>query len=468
MKRTKIVATISDKRCEPDFLKQLIEAGVNVVRLNTAHLDHESALYIIKNVRSVDDKVAILIDTKGPEVRTSRYGEEISTEEGELITVVGNPEGKSGNHILYVSYPHLTRDIPVGTCVLIDDGDISLKVIEVLKDSLLCKVENGGIIKLRKSVNFPGIKLELPSITQKDKEFIDFAVEHEIDFIAHSFVQSANDIFEIRTQLDVKKSPIKIIAKIENQIGVDNIDEILNEADGIMVARGDLGIEIAAEKIPGIQHQLVRKCIRMKKPVIIATQMLHSMIQNPRPTRAEISDIAAAIYERADAIMLSGETAFGPYPVEAVNVMTRVANEVEQQLDHLPFSNVTPEEDSILATLAHSAVLACQSHDIKAIITDTLGGRTGRYLSAYRGNSPVFAMCFYPHIMRQLALSYGIEAYLIKRQNSRDGFMDEAIQMIAKKGYLSPDDLVVVLGGSFGPANGASFIEIAQVKNLLG
>jgi pyruvate kinase len=310
------------------------------------------------------------------------------------------------------------------------------------------------------------VHINLPSLTQKDKDFVQFAVENRVDFIAHSFVRNKHDVLEIKEILQQQKSPIKVIAKIENQQGVDNIDEILDHAYGIMVARGDLGIEIPSEKLPIIQNRIVRKCIESKKPVIIATQMLHTMIEHPRPTRAEISDIANAIYQRADAIMLSGETAYGAYPVEAVNVMTRVANEVEDVLETDSSINLARINNEVTAALAKSAVRACSMLPVRAIIVDTLTGRTGRYLSAFRGQIPIYAICYNEHVMRQLALSYGIEAFYMEPRQSRDHFLSDAISYMLEQRKIASEDMVLIIGGSFGPSNGATFMEIGKVKNL--
>lgn len=404
LKKTKIVATISDKRCNEVFLQQLFDAGMNVVRLNTAHQNIEQAKKVVDMVRKVSDRIAILVDTKGPEIRTSSKGSEIEIETGDTLRVYGNPEGESGNGNLFISYVNICQDISKGSYLLIDDGEIELRVVENKGTYLECQATNSGVIKFRKSVNIPNTPIKLPSLTQKDIEFIGFAIEYDLDFIAHSFVRTKEDVIDIKKIIKKHNSKIKVIAKIENQQGVDNIDEILEHTYGIMVARGDLGIEIPAEKIPAIQRLLINKCLETKKPVIIATQMLHSMIEHPRPTRAEINDIASAIYSRADAIMLSGETAYGQYPLDAVKTMTNVAREVEKMLNADPEIKLTQVHNQVTATLARSAVRACSSLPIKAIVADTMTGRTGRYLSAFRGTVPVYAMCYNLTIMRQLAL----------------------------------------------------------------
>ena len=314
MKRTKIVATISDKRCDIDFLKELYEAGVNVVRLNTAHQTLDEAMKVVNNVRAVSDNLSLLIDTKGPEVRTTGIGTPLRVEKGETVCMSGDMDA-TGDKMIHVSYGNFVQDVQVGAKVLIDDGDVEFVVKEKTQDRLVLVASNPGEIKNKKSVNVPGACMHLESLSDKDRIFIDFAIKNNLDFIAHSFVRNKEDVLQIQQILDEHNSKIKIIAKIENQEGVDHIDEILDHVYGVMVARGDLAIEIDAEKIPRIQRLIVNKCIESKKPVIIATQMLHTMIDHPRPTRAEVSDIANAVFSGTDAIMLSGETAYGDYPL---------------------------------------------------------------------------------------------------------------------------------------------------------
>jgi pyruvate kinase len=340
-----------------------------------------------------------------------------------------------------------------------------LIVSDKTDDYLICEVKNTGKIKMRKGVNVPGVELKLPVISEKDRAFIEFAIENEVDFIAHSFVQKASDILEIKALLYEKQSLIKVIAKIENQTGVDNIDEIIEVSDGIMVARGDLGIEIPIERIPVTQREIVRKCVRMNKPVIIATQMLHTMITNPRPTRAEVTDVATAVHEKADALMLSGETAVGAYPIETVNLMSAVIQESEKLLDTYI---IKPKviESSVLSVLSQATVSACDTLPIKAIIVDTLTGRTANYIAAYRGKIPVYAFCYSEIVRRQMALTFGVNAYTINKKDSRDTFLTETLEVLISENKVALSDTVAVIGGSFGPTNGASFITIATVANL--
>ena len=432
LKQTKIVATISDQRCDVDFIKQLFDAGLNVVRMNTAHAGREGFEKLIANVRTVSNRIAILMDTKGPEVRTTVLDEPIPFKAGDRVKVVGNPDRQTTRECISVSYPNFVHDLNVGGHILIDDGDLELVVVEKNADHLLCEVQNEATLSSRKSVNVPGVRINLPSLTEKDRNNILYAIEKDIDFIAHSFVRNRQDILDIKAILDAHNSDIRIIAKIENQEGVDNIDEILEVADGVMIARGDLGIEVPQERIPGIQRLLIRKCILAKKPVIVATQMLHTMISNPRPTRAEVTDIANAIYYRTDALMLSGETAYGKYPVEAVK----------------------------------QAVKATTKLKIRAIITDSYSGRTARNLAAFRGKYPVLAICYKEKTMRHLALSYGVEAIYMPELANGQEYYFAALRRLLQEGRLQPTDMVGYLSsGKAGTQT--SFLEINVVEDAL-
>jgi pyruvate kinase len=466
IKRTKIVATISDKRCDPEFIRELYQEGVNVVRINSAHLNIEGALKIISNVRTISDQIAILLDTKGPEIRTTICDNPIQLKKGERILVAGDPDKKSSEKIIYVSYREFVTEIPDNATILIDDGEIELKPQKKNGSFLECSIENDGILGSRKSVNLPGVKICLPSLTPKDRAFIKMAVENGVDFIAHSFVRSKQDVIDVQAVLNEYGSSIKIIAKIENKEGVDNFDEILENVYGIMVARGDLAIETPYEKIPGVQRMIISKCITKRKPVIVATQMLHSMITNPRPTRAEVSDIANAIYSQTDAIMLSGETANGKYPVEAVKTMTKVALEVENDKEKfidLPSVNVKGE---ISAYLAKVAVKTSVRVGAKAIIADSVMGKTIRDMAAYRGYNPILAQCYLTSTMRELALSYGVYANYQERKKSIDDFLKIALTDLTKRHDLKKKDIIVVLAGNFSAGSGFSFIEVGSVEYL--
>lgn len=362
MRKTKIVATLSGANPSESFIRSLYEAGMNVVRINSAHATEEQAQNLVDCVRKVSDKIAILIDTKGPEIRTTACKDEagIPVDTGDMLVVMGGDASNlSTREVLYMNNINMVADVPVGSMMLIDDGDIALEVTDKKEDTLIVRVANKGVIKSRKSVNVPNVNISLPSITERDEMFIRWAAKNDLDFVAHSFVRTKEDVIAVQKIIDECGSHIKIISKIENRQGVDNLTEILEHTYGIMVARGDLGVEIPAEQIPVIQRNIVRQCVEWKKPVIVATQMLQSMITNPRPTRAEVSDIANAIFQRADAIMLSGETANGEYPLESVQTMDRIAVEIEKNTEPIIDINMVKINNEITAQLARSAVKAC-------------------------------------------------------------------------------------------------------------
>lgn len=468
IKKTKIVATISDKTCTPEFIESLYKEGMNVVRMNTAHQTPKDALKVINDVRQVSEKIALLIDTKGPEVRTVKTDKVVELKRGQKIKLIGDPSKETTDECIYVSYIDFENDVPDKSTILIDDGYVELKVIEKQPGSLLCEATNDGVVGGRKGVNVPNVAFNLPSLSKKDKEFIQLAIEQDIDFIAHSFVRSKEDILEIQKLLDAQNSKIKIIAKIENQQGVDNIDEILDHAYGIMVARGDLAVEIPYEQIPGLQRYLISKCIEKRKPVIVATQMLHSMIENPRPTRAEVNDVASAVYRNTDAIMLSGETANGAYPVESVCTMAKIALEVEKSKE--PFNDIQTViiNNKIAAYLCKAAVKGAIRLDAKAIIADSTSGKTLRSLAAYRGAKPIFAQCYSKRTMREMALSYGVNADYMEPQETSHEFLQEALTNLINKYTFCKEDLVVVIAGNFGRSNGVSYTEVETVGNLMG
>ncbi len=465
-KRTKVVATISDKNCESSFIRELYEAGMDVIRINSAHLNIEGALKIIKNTREVSENIAILLDTKGPEIRTTVSDAPIELKKGNRINIIGDPSGKSSNEAIYVSYTTFSSDIPLDSVILMDDGELELRVLSKHGNALECLIVNDGTLGSRKSVNIPGVKICLPSLTEKDRTFLAMAAANNVDFIAHSFVRSKQDVLDVKEVLRQNNSEIKIIAKIENQEGVDNLDDILDNVYGIMVARGDLAIEIPYEKIPGIQRMIITKCIISRKPVIVATQMLHSMINNPRPTRAEVSDVANAVYSQTDAVMLSGETANGKYPVEAVKTMTKVALEVEKNKEKfldIPYLNVTGE---ISAYLAKVAVKTAFRIGARGIIADTTGGRTIRDMASYRGINLILAQCYSEKTMREMALSYGVYASYQERRTSVDEFIHVALKNLVKTHNLKKEDIIVVLAGNFTGGSGFSFIEVGSVQYL--
>ena len=473
-KKTKIVATISDLRCDVEFIKSLYNEGINAVRMNSAHMTEEGFVQVIKNVRTVSDTLGIIMDTKGPEIRTTptENDEKFSVKAGDKLKVIGDINVKSTPEQVSVSYPSIVEDVPVGNFLLIDDGETALKVIEKTSEYLLCQVQNDGKIGSRKSVNIPGVSIKLPSITAKDKRSIEIAIKNNADFIAHSFVRNKQDILDVQKILDEHNSDIKIIAKIENQEGVDNIDEIYEHAYAVMVARGDLGIEVPQENIPGIQRLLIRKAVEYKKPVIVATQMLHTMIENPRPTRAEVTDIANAVYYGTDAVMLSGETAYGKYPVEAVRTMASVAraaeiSKLEEKEIPVPFKD---SEYDTTSFLAKQAVKACNQLDVAAIITDSFSGRTARTLAAFRCKCPVFAMCCKIEVARHLSICYGVHAEYQESTgyttSKHKKYFVKSLEILTGANHIKKEDTVAYLSGTFGEGNGTSFLEIDQVGRV--
>ena len=466
IRKTKIIATISNKSCEPSFLERLFNAGINVVRLNTAHMTHEDALEVINNTRKVSDKIAILIDTKGPEIRTCKSDSPIKVKHGDTIRIIGDSTKKSTDGLLCVSYDNFVHDIPVGSSIMIDDGCLALAVMDKDDNNLYCHVENDGIIGEKKSVNIPSVHVKLPALSEKDIGFIKFAAENDVDFIAHSFVRNKEDAIAVQNILDQSKSKIKIIAKIENCDGVDNLDEILDHVYGVMVARGDLAVEIPAEKIPLIQKQIVKTCIKRRRPVIIATQMLHTMIESPRPTRAEVSDVANACLDHTDALMLSGETANGKYPEEAVRTMANIAHEVELRTSSfvdVPYAS----DNKVTAYLAKAGVKASLRLNTKAILADSMTGDSIREIAAYRGDNPIFAQVYDNQVMRELALSYGVYATFIKRDENLKFPFERVVSTLLKEKRFFSDDLVTVIGGHFGAKHGVSYVEIAEAGAMM-
>ncbi len=467
MKQTKIDASISDRRCSEDFIRQLFDAGMNVIRMNTAHATPEGIKEIIRNVRKVSRHIGILIDTKGPEVRTTACKQPIIYKTGDVVKIFGRPEMDSEHDIVNLSYVNFADDVHEGDQILFDDGALAMKVIGINGPAVIAQVQNDGVLGSRKSVNVPGVHIDLPALTEKDVQNINLAIDEDIDFIAHSFVRNAADVNAVQQLLDARGSDIKIISKIENQEGVDNIDEIIEASYGIMIARGDLGIEVPIERIPGIQRNLIRKCVQAKKPVIVATQMLHTMIDNPRPTRAEVTDIANAIYYRTDALMLSGETATGKYPVEAVATMAQIAEQAEK--DKLKENDIViqmSDNGDVREFLAHSAIEATERLGVKGIITDSSTGQTARNLAAFRGPNPVLAICYNEKLQRLLNLSYGVTPVYQKEQISQPDLFKAAVRMLRQKGYITDTDKVAYLSGSLGEGGGTTFLEINTVSDV--
>lgn len=465
-KRTKIVATVSSLNCTTEFLKKLYDAGMDVARLNTAHMSLEEAAKTVANIRAVSDKIAILIDTKGPEVRTAMVEPPITLNSGDRIAISGiNDAGQ-----VKVNYDDFADFVEPGNRILVDDGELELIVRNKQNRVLICEALNDGTLKSRKSVNVPGIALPLPSLSTRDVEFISFAIANEIDFIAHSFVRSKEDVNAVREMLHNANSNIGIIAKIENRQGVDNLAEIVCAADGIMVARGDLGVEIPLAEVPEIQKRMIQMCRKYCKPVITATQMLQSMIEHPRPTRAEVSDVANAVYDGTDAVMLSGETSAGKYPVEAVKMMTAIIQQVESGCGELFLPGEQPENDDnpVRQDIVRFMVESQRRLPIKAIIGLTNSGKSARIAAAYRGKAPLYFSCHDRTIARQLALSYGVYAYCHQYRTSPNQVFKPLILELMNSAQLTPHDQVACIG-TFPPGveNSNNFCCISRVRDLV-
>ena len=440
---------------DKEVMRKLIQNGMDVARFNFSHGDHEEQKFrmdLLKELREEEHAhTAILLDTKGPEIRTGllKDGKKVTLQEGNTFVltmedIVGDDTKVS------LSYKGLAEDVQQGTVILIDDGLIGLKVKEIVDQDIVCEIVNGGELGERKGVNVPNVPVRLPAITEKDKEDIKFGVEQDIDFIAASFVRNAECVLEIRAFLKELDAPyIPIIAKIENAEGIRNIDEIIRAADGIMVARGDMGVEIPFEQIPAIQKELIRKAYNAGKNVITATQMLESMITNARPTRAEITDVANAIYDGSSAIMLSGETAAGKYPVEAVKTMSLIAETTEKDIDYISRFKKRADErnSSITDAISHATVTTAHDLNAVAILTVTKGGTTARTLSKFRPNCPIIALTTDDTTYHQLSLSWGIKAGVIEEKTNTDELIRHALERSVELGYLKKGDLVVITAG---------------------
>ena len=451
MRKTKIVCTMGPSTADDDVLRELMKAGMNVARQNFSHGDHEGHLKTFQRIKRIREElglpVASLLDTKGPEVRVKLL------KDGEIfILTTREVEGDSSQ--VSITYKNLAKDIDIGTRILADDGLIEMKVTEIDStpegDDIKCLVIHGGIISNNKSCNFPGAKLSMPYVSERDKSDIIFAAQTGFDFIAASFVSCDADILEVRKILEENGGKdIKIIAKIENQEGVDNIDDILRVSDGIMVARGDMGVEIPFEHIPQLQKMLIEKGYNAGKQVITATQMLESMIKNPRPTRAETTDVANAIYDGTSAIMLSGETAAGMYPVEAVKTMALIAENTEKHINYSKRfrAREVDSAENVTNAISHATVTTALDLNAKAILTVTTTGGTAKLLSKYRPNRPILSCTPSERTWRQLSLSWGVVPLMSRIMETTDDLFNHAVECAVKEGYLENGDLVVITAG---------------------
>jgi pyruvate kinase len=455
MKKTKIVATIGPASESKEILKKLFGNGVNVCRLNFSHGNHEEhqkRIDTIKEIRQeMDLPVAIMLDTKGPEIRIGDFKTgTIEINQGDKFTLTTR-EVLGDESIVSVSYKDLPKDVEVGGRILIDDGLVEFEILEIInKTDIKCIAINSGVLKNHKGVNVPNVKINLPAVTEKDIKDIKFGIKNEIDFIAVSFVRTANDVNEIRKILEENEGQnIDIISKIESQQGVDNIEEILQVSDGIMVARGDLGVEVKTQEIPLIQKLLIKKSNLAGKPVITATQMLDSMMRNPRPTRAEVTDVANAIMDGSSAIMLSGETAAGKYPVETVKIMHSIALATEDSLDYAELfrARSAMTQLTIPNAISKATCTTAQDLDATAIVASTSSGYTSKAISKFRPKAPIIAVTTKEAVRRKLALEWGVYPVIAPESNSTDEVLENSINAAIKNKYVKEGDLVVITAG---------------------
>ena len=461
MKKTKIVCTMGPNTDNREIMKELALNGMDVARFNFSHGDHAEHKHRLEILESVREELGIpiasLLDTKGPEIRTGKLkdGKKVTLKEGDLYTLT--TEEIVGDETRgYINYAGLAEDVKPGDRILIDDGLIELHGREVNGTDIVCRIENGGELGEKKGVNVPGVRVKLPALTDKDKEDIRFGVDAGFDFVAASFVRNADAIREIREILDEKGSAMQIIAKIENEEGIENIDSIIEASDGIMVARGDMGVEIPAEKVPHIQKMIIRKCNLACKVVITATQMLDSMIRNPRPTRAEVSDVANAVYEGTDAVMLSGETAMGSYPIEAVRMMSQIAEESEKYLDYMFYQRrkVSAENlRNISNTVCYSSVATASDLEAPVIVAPSVSGFTTRMLSKWRPKALIAGLSPSMTAVRQMQLYWGVKPFHAKRAESTDALLFASVELLKEKGIVKEGQIVVATAGVVTRAN---------------
>ena len=454
MRKTKIICTLGPAVNSEEMIRKLILCGMNAARFNFSHGSHEEHLGRLNLLKSIRDTmgypVATILDTKGPEIRIKSFEQKsITLETGDTFTLTTR-EVEGTSSMVSVTYPKLHEEVGPGQEILIDDGLVAIRVEEIRGQDIVCRVENGGSLSANKSINIPGVHIHLPALTDKDVADIRFGVENDFDYIAASFVRRAADVEAVREVLhSCGGDDVRIIAKIENQEGVDNVDEILAAADGIMVARGDLGVEIPAARVPILQKQMIRKGLQAGKPVITATQMLDSMIRNPRPTRAEVSDVANAVFDGTSCVMLSGETAGGKYPIEALSAMVEIVEEAESSIHYwrqfqkqrvVPASNIND-------AITHTCCLTAKDLDAKAILAATSSGRTARNICRFRPACPVAALTMHEKVRRQLAICWGVVPFLTGEVTSTDRIFSLSAEVALKEGLVQKGDTVVITAG---------------------
>ena len=474
MRKTKIICTIGPASGSEEMIRQLILSGMDVARLNFSHGTHEQQkgyADTIKKLREeLDLPIALMLDTKGPEIRTGDFAQTVTLKTGNKFTLTTRTVPGTDS-ACSVSFPRLPAEVQTGARILIDDGLIELRVDSTEKTEIHCTVMNGGDVSSHKSINVPGMHLSLPFISEKDRQDIAFGVRENFDFIAASFTRSAQDIIDLRSELEkLDCHKIRIIAKIENSDGVNNIDEIIRVSDGIMVARGDLGVEIPLEEIPSIQKKVIIRASNAGRQVITATQMLDSMIKNPRPTRAETTDVANAIYDGTSAIMLSGETASGAYPVQAVKMMAKIAERTESDINYVHRFQQREIENrpDVTSAISHATVTTAIDLGATAILTVTKSGRTARMISKYRPQCPIISGTTDPTVRRQMNLSWGVTPILVEEQNNTDELFDHVVTVAKKKQLVGDGDLVVITAGApIGMSGTTNLLKVQLVGNVL-
>ncbi|NTW71719.1 MAG: pyruvate kinase [Eubacteriaceae bacterium] len=474
MRKTKIVCTLGPASESKEMIVKLINSGMNVARLNFSHgsyEEHQKKIDLIKEARlELNKPIAILLDTKGPEIRIKQFETGIVVLEKGQEFILTTDDILGSDKKVAVTYKNLANEIAVGNTILCDDGLIQFTVIGIDGADIHCRVENGGELKNNKSLNFPDVKIQLPAITQKDIDDIKFGINAGVDFIAASFVRKREDVLSIRKVLESNNGEyIQIISKIENREGVNNIDDILAVSDGIMVARGDLGVEISPEEVPLVQKDIIKKCNLAGKPVITATQMLDSMMRNPRPTRAEVTDVANAIFDGTDAIMLSGETAAGKYPVEAVETMYRIAVKTETSEEYRRrMTHMFTGDISVTNVVSHATCNTAEQLKASAIITATSSGHTARMVSKFRPTSPIIAISDNAHVTRRLAVVWGVQCLLTPTFEDTDYLFEESIMIAVKEGLLECGDLVVISAGiPLGVKGTTNLIKVQTIGNII-
>ncbi len=467
MRKTKIICTIGPATESFEMLEKLYQAGLNVVRLNMSHGDHASHQKVINEIRrlnkQVEHPVAILLDTQGPEIRTGTLHSDINLQAGQIISIVVRGEASVEETSIPINYEDLIKDVSIGDRITVDNGLINLEVLSKEERQMQCKVVDGGLLKSKRHVNLPGVRVNLPSITEKDKLDIAFAIEQDLDFIALSFVREASDIRQLRELLGDQANKIKIIAKIEDQEGVRNLAEITTEADGIMVARGDLGVEVPIQELPNIQRKILRLCNEQGKRVIVATHLLESMIENPIPTRAEVTDVANAVYEGADAVMLSGETTVGKYPIKCVEYLHNIAVTSERNPGLQFYRQLVMKEDK--QHIAAAAAQLADSLDARGIVVITKRGLMANYLTNCRPNAPILAFTENERTRRQLALNHNMLAFDLTFAQDAESTLAAAFAMLLAHPDFNADDKVVVLSDILS-ATGSDAIEVRRLGQL--